>query len=111
MTRRTLVVAAVVALMMTASADAKDPARSREDALVLVERQHLELHEMFDRAPGVISDDENGITVSGFAVNVVVARIDSDGKVVTSCVDTEEAARRFLTAPADEIQAHQAKEH
>ena len=109
MNRRTLVVAAVVALI-TASAHAADPARTRESALPLEERRP-ELRALFDRAPGVISEGANGITVGAFAVNVIVARIDTGGKLVSACVDNEAAARRFLDAPIEKIDTRQAKEH
>lgn len=109
MIRRTLAVAAVVALI-TASTHAADPARTRENALPLEERR-LELRALFDRAPGVISEGANGITVGAFAVNVIVARIDTDGNLVTACVDNEAAARRFLDAPIEKVETRQAKEH
>lgn len=109
MTRRTLVVAAVVALI-TASAHAADVARTRENALPLEERR-LALRALFDRAPGVISEGANGITVGAFAVNVIVARIDADGNLVRACVDNEAAARRFLDAPIEKVETRQAKEH
>lgn len=109
MTRRTLVVAAVVALMMTASADAKDPARSRDVALAHSERP-LALRALFDRAPGVVSEDASGITAGPLQVDVIVARIDTDGKLVKACVDSEEAARRFLEAPIEKVEGRRAKE-
>ena len=108
MNRRTLVVVAVVALM-TASAHAADPARSREAALPVHERP-LELHAIFDRAPGVITENENGITAGPMQVDVIVARIDSDGKLVKACVDTEAAARKFLEAPVEKLEGRKAKE-
>lgn len=61
------------------------------------------LRALFERAPGVISHDENGLSVEGRATEVVLARIGSDGKPVRVCVDNEVAARRFLEAPADEL--------
>jgi len=61
--------------------------------------QRLELRALFARAPGVVTENENGLTVDGFAVEVVIARIDADGKLVKACVDTEEAARLFFEKP------------
>jgi len=102
MKRRLFVVAAVVALM-TASAHAGEPAREK------VER--LSLREIFDRAPGVIREDANGIIAGPFQVDVIVARIDTDGKLVKACVDSEDAARRFLEAPIENVDGRRAKEH
>lgn len=110
MFRRTLLVAALAALT-TASAHAGERHRNREtDPLPQTERR-LELRALFDRAPGVISEGRNGIAVGPIAVNVIVARIDKDGKLVKACVDSEEAARRFLETPAGKIDDVRAKEH
>lgn len=65
----------------------------------------LELRDLFALAPGVVTEDENGISVPAFAVEVVVARIDPDGTLVQACVDTEEAARLFLDKPAVQKEA------
>lgn len=109
MNRGTLAVAAIAALMMTASADAKDPVPSPDAALPRSERP-LDLRALFDRAPGVISEDANGITAGPMRVDVIVARIDTDGKLVKACVDSEEAARRFLEAPIERVEGRRAKE-
>ena len=110
MNRRTLVVAVLVALL-TASAHAADPARTHEIALPQTERPSLSLRALFELAPGVISEDANGIAVGPFQVNVIVARIDEDGKLVKACVDSEQAARSFLEAPIAKIDGRRAKEH
>lgn len=44
------------------------------------------------------------------ALEVVVARIDTDGRPVLACVDSEEAGRRFLDAPQERIAGAAAKE-
>lgn len=77
-----------------------DEARDAQPKL-LESRAHLRA--LFDRAPGVISHDENGISIEGLATEVVLARIGPDGKPVRICVDNEAAARRFLEAPVDEL--------
>lgn len=107
MNRRTFVVAAAVALM-TASAHTAEVAR--EDRLPASERR-FELRELFDKAPGVITEDANGIMSGPTQVDVIVARIDADGKVVKACVDSEAAARRFLEAPVEKLDGRRAKEH
>jgi hypothetical protein len=95
---------------MTASAHAADPARTKEIALPQAERS-ISLRALFDRAPGVISENAHGITAGPFQVDVIVARIDTDGKLVKACVDSEEAARRFLEAPIEKVDGRRAKEH
>lgn len=102
MTRRLLTVAAVLTLTAL-SARAADPARSREAVAVPLE-ESAALRALFDLAPGVISDDRNGVTVSALTVEVVVARIGEDGKLVKACVNSEEEARKFLTAPIEKVQ-------
>lgn len=109
MNRRTLLVVAVAALM-TASAHATDPARTPQAALPQFEERSLDLRALFDRAPGVISNDANGITAGPMQVDVIVARIDTDGKLVKACVDSEEAAKRFLSAPVEKVDSRRAKE-
>jgi hypothetical protein len=103
MSLRLFAVAAVLVLS-TLSARAADPARSRAAALPIEETGGLDLRALFDRAPGVIeTDDGGGVTVSAFAVEVLVARVGTDGKLIKACVDNEEAARKFLTAPVEKV--------
>lgn len=109
MTRRTLVAAAIVALA-TASTHAADRHRNPETGPLPQTERRLELRALFDRAPGVIADNENGITAGPFQVDVIVARIDSDGKLVKACVDSEESARRFLEAPIGRVAGSRAQE-
>jgi hypothetical protein len=103
------VVAAVVALM-TASMHAADSARTQDPELPQKERMMTSLRALFHHAPGVISDDANGITVGPMQVDVIVARIDDDGKLVKACVDSEEAARKFLEGPVGKVNDPKAKE-
>lgn len=91
MSPRRFAVAAVLTLSAVA-AGAHDAVPPRAEA-------RLELRELFARAPGVVTENENGLTVDGFASEVVIARIDADGKLVKACVDTEEAARLFFEKP------------
>ena len=93
----------LTSLALSASAE-------RPRAIELPVAEPLELRALFDLAPGVISDDENGITVSAFAVEMVVARIGPDGKLVKACVDSEAEARRFLEAPIEKLQPKQGSE-
>ena len=109
MIRRTLVVAAVAALM-AASAHAADAARLMEIALPHAERP-LALKALFERAPGVITEDANGLTAGPSQVGVLLLRVDGDGHSVHACVDTEASARRFLEAPVEKIDTRKAKVH
>ena len=106
MSRRWFAVTAVLALSAL-SAHAADPARSGEAALPLDESA---LRAMFDLAPGVVPTEGGGTTSSAFAVEVVVARIGADGKIVKACVDTHEAAEKFFTAPIEKVAKAEAQE-
>lgn len=109
MNRRLFAVAAVVAVF-TASAYAADGARTQDaDAVPQAERP-LALHELFAHAPGVVQH-VNGMIITGPThADVIVARIDTDGKLVKACVDNEAAARRFLNAPIENVEGRKAKE-
>jgi hypothetical protein len=57
-----------------------------------------------------VIDVVDGVAVGMGAMEVLVARIDTDGGVATSCVDNEEAARAFLNAPIEKVATKRAKE-
>ena len=101
MTRRLTAVAAV--LVLTAlSARAADPVRSR-DAVAVPLEESAGLRALFDLAPGVV-ETEDGITTTAFAIEVIVARIGPDGKLIKACVSSHEEAKQFLTAPIEKVQ-------
>ena len=52
----------------------------------------------------------DGVAVGMEAMEVMLARIDTDGRVITACVDNEKAARAFLDAPVKKLATKQAKE-
>jgi hypothetical protein len=52
----------------------------------------------------------DGVAVGMGAVEVVLARIDTDGRVITACVDSEKAARAFLASPIEKVATKKAKE-
>ena len=101
MTRRLLAVAAVLTLTAL-SARAADPARSREAVAVPLE-ESAGLRALFDLAPGV-TETEDGITATAFAIEVIVARIGPDGKLIKACVSSHEEAKKFLAAPIEKVQ-------
>src|SRR5215212_10260022 len=107
MSRPWFAATAVLAASLALSAHAADPARSRTAELPLDETA---LRAMFDLAPGVVATEGGGTTVTGFAVDVVIARIGQDGKIVKACVDTNEAAQKFLTAPIEKIAKSEAQQ-
>lgn len=54
-------------------------------------------------------EDPNSLSAPG-SFELLVVRLDADGKPVTACVDSEAAARRFLEAPVAKIQTKKAQE-
>ena len=54
-------------------------------------------------------EDPNSLSAPG-SFELIVARLDADGKPVMVCVDSEAAARRFLDAPLAKIQTKKAQE-
>lgn len=57
-----------------------------------------------------VIDTIDGVAVGMGAMEVIVARIDTDGRLATACVDSEQAARAFLDRPIDKVATKQAKE-
>jgi hypothetical protein len=54
-------------------------------------------------------ETEDGVSAPGH-LEVVVARIGTDGKPVQACVDSPEAAERFFKAQIEKLTPKQAKE-
>ena len=52
----------------------------------------------------------DGVAVGVEGMEVLLARIDTDGRVVTACVDSEKAARAFLYSPIEKVAKKKAKE-
>jgi hypothetical protein len=102
MNRRLFAVAAVAAVM-TASAYGAGAGKQQDTAALPQPERQLQLHALFAHAPGVVQN-ANGMIVSGPThADVILARIDTDGKLVKVCVDNEAAARRFLNAPIEKL--------
>jgi hypothetical protein len=66
-----------------------------------------ELFAMLAAEPSI--ETENGVSAPGH-LEVVVARIGTDGKPVNACVDSPEAAERFFKAQIEKLAPKQAKE-
>jgi len=92
-----------IAIALAALAAFRLHAADTREAKPPLAEDRVALRMLFDRAPGVIIDDGNGITVQGMAGEVVLARVGPDGKLARVCVDNEPAALRFFEAPVDQI--------
>jgi hypothetical protein len=64
---------------------------------------------IFDREATPSIETDNGVTSDFTTMEVLVVRV-KDGKPVVACVDTKEAAQRFLAAPAAQLGARTAEE-
>lgn len=125
MSRRMSVFAVAVALVITPfvfAADAVktvDPVKERDcaeevaaaDPVAATEARSAALAAMF----AVTAEEEviptlDGIASGMGALEVVVARVDTDGRIVLACVDNEKAAERFLTRPIDKLATKEEKE-
>lgn len=128
MSRRMSVFAVTVALVITPfvfAADAvkasinstakdRDPACAEETTAaveVATEARTAALTAMFAvAAEEEVIETLDGIASGMGALEVVVARVDTDGKIVFACVDNEHAAERFLTRPIDKLATKEEKE-
>lgn len=99
MIRRRVALAAVAAVI-TVSATAAESA------------DRLDLRSLFQRAPGVADAAKSGAAEESTTttVEVLLARVGPDGKLIKVCVDNEAAARRFLNADVTTLHTLKAKE-
>lgn len=100
MLRRTI----IVLLLAAPVASASDDACTREilkpvGAAAVVSR--IDVAPLFVRQ--VVQADGTTVSAPISGVEVLVARIGRDGKPVLACVDSAEAAKRFLEAPIDQV--------
>ena len=117
MSRRMSVLAFAAALVMPplahAAGVARGEMRTREEAAdtAPLPEPAVTLAAMFAAAQ---QEEEivllDGVASGMGALEVVVARTDTDGKLVFACVDSEEAAQRFLRKPLDTLATKEAKE-
>ncbi len=123
MSRRMSVLVAAVAFATTPFVYAAQGANDRDCTREEMSRQKdvaqravslptppVTLAEAFAVSAGEPSiETEDGVSAPG-PLEVVVARIASDGKPVMACVDHEKAAERFLKAPVEQLATKKAKE-
>lgn len=64
-----------------------------------------------EHEPPVVGGARGMVIASHVSREIVVARVGADGKIVLGCVDSDEAAKRFLTAPRERVATHRAQEH
>jgi hypothetical protein len=118
MSRSISVVTVAAALVMTpylhAAGVSQDRIHPREDVAAIeapLPEPVVTLAAMFATAEQAETIELLDGVASGMgALEVVVARIDKDGKLVYSCVDNPEAAQRFLVKPLDKLATKEAKE-
>jgi type IV secretory pathway VirJ component len=107
MSRRFFVVPAVLALAVSPLAHASDQAAPRISARESIARfaPRIELAELFARIAdaGAAVDTEDGVSLPMSSTEVLVARLNTDGKAIMACVDNEESARRFLDASMERV--------
>lgn len=105
-----LVVAFAGAPFVHAADAAIDPAATTVEAAPLP-APTLTLKALFATpASEEVIDVMDGVAVGMGATEVLVARLNTDGSVVTACVDSEEAARKFLQAPLEKLATKKAKD-
>lgn len=118
MSRKMSVLAFAAALVMTPLAHAADVARdqvrTREEAAEItapLPEPAITLAKLFADAQ---KEEEivllDGVASGMGALEVVVARTDTGGKLVFACVDSKEAAELFLKKPLDKLATKEAKE-
>lgn len=79
-----------------------EPDRECTHAIPRIPRARIDLAGVFATPSAPVTTDL-GVRATLPVLEVIVARIGSDGRVVMACVDSEEAARRFLDAPVERL--------
>ncbi|HYK05039.1 MAG TPA: hypothetical protein VE974_25030 [Thermoanaerobaculia bacterium] len=107
MSRRMFVIPAVLALAASPLALASDQFATRVSARESIARfaPRIELTELFTRIAeaGLPVNTDDGVSLAMSSTEVLVARLNTDGKPVMVCVDNEESARRFLDASMERV--------
>lgn len=112
MSRRWFAVPVVLALaapLAHAADDAVDRVCIRE-SIARIASPRYDLAPLFALATTDSVQTEDGVSAPHGAMEVIVARVGPDGKLVYACVDSEEGVRAFLEAPAERIRTNKAQE-
>lgn len=113
MSRRNRVVAAIAALCVAPVVFASDGASDRmctRDTVARAATLRAKVAEAFAQKPEQVVVPADDFTASMGPMEVIVARIGADGKPVMSCVDTPEAAVRFLALAVEQLPKPKHKE-
>lgn len=113
MVRSKYLVVAAVALATAPFVHAADAATYEAAAQVemALPSPTMTLKALFATAESAeVIDVTDGVAVGMGGMEVLVARINTDGSVVMACVDSEKAARAFLDSPLEKVATKQAKE-
>jgi hypothetical protein len=113
MSRSIYAFAAAAALVMAPAVFAANTVNAENTANTIRDTRETSLFILAARAelaalfatpahPEVV-ETEDGVMAPQGPMEVVLARIGSDGKVIMTCVDDEKAAQRFLEAPIEKI--------
>lgn len=106
MSRRAVIALALLVPAFAPRAEATEPMPHRVRESIAQFAPRLELTELFARFAdaGAPRETEDGVNMPAPVMDVLVARLGTDGKPVMVCVDNEESARRFLDAPIERVQ-------
>ncbi|MDQ3280073.1 MAG: hypothetical protein M3Q69_01525 [Acidobacteriota bacterium] len=113
MSRRLVVLSVLLALAapFAHAADVAEP-ESLRAALARIGARQAALTELFARfaQPGDSVESSDGVSAPAGTMEVVVARLGTDGKPVIGCVDNSESARRFFETSLENLQQRRAQD-
>jgi hypothetical protein len=72
--------------------------------------RRAQIDAVFSRPAPEVTETKAGVMMTGSIAEVLVARINDDGRLVIECVDSAPAAIRFLEPPAERVPSKQAAE-
>lgn len=111
MSRRWFVVPVLLALAAPLFADELDRGACVRGPFARVASPQYEVAQLFAFETGASVETEDGVSAPMGSMEMIVARVGPDGKLITACVDNEEAARKFLETPAERIRTREPQEH
>jgi hypothetical protein len=111
MSRRWFVIPALLALAAPLFADEFDRGACVRGTVARVASPQYEIARLFAFENTASVATEDGVSAPMGSMEMIVARIGPDGKLITACVDNEEAARKFLETPVERIRTREPQEH